>query len=132
MSNSVEITVKGKPFKLGFGLEVFISLGELWGLDTLEEVNLRFVELQTMGSNGMPTPLSVFKTISEIIAAMILANDENTEKITAAEIRGCTMLEFQQFAEQLTAGFVNTLPHPDNELEESVKKTPPKLKKKNL
>ena len=63
MDNTVEIQIKGKTFKLGFGLEVFIKLGEIWGLETLEEVNERFQVLTAFSEDGR-TPLKNMVLIS--------------------------------------------------------------------
>lgn len=128
MSKSIGITVNGKSFKLGFGLEVFMKLGELWGLDTLEEVNEQFQVLASL-EEGKPTPLKVLKIISEVIAVMISVNSENKETITAAEIRSASMMEFQEMAVELTKGFIASMPH--QEIEETEKKAIPKAKKRN-
>lgn len=128
MSKSIGITVNGKPFKLGFGLEVFMKLGELWGLDTLEEVNEQFQVLASL-EEGKPTPLKVLRIISEVISVMISVNTENKETITATEIRSASMMEFQQMAIELTKGFIASMPH--QEIEENEKKAIPKTKKKN-
>lgn len=128
MSKSIGIEINGKTFKLGFGLEVFMSLGELWGLDTLEEVNEQFQFLASL-EEGKPTPLKVLRIISEIISVMISVNSENKETITAAEIRSASMMEFQKMAIELTKGFIASMPH--QEIEETEKKAIPKAKKKN-
>lgn len=128
MAKSVEVIIKGKTFKLGYGLEVFINLGELWGFDTLEEVNEQFQVLSAVG--GGSTPLKNLKVISEIIAAMVQAEPENKEAVTAAEIRNISMGEFQDLAMQLTLGFVANMPQPGQE--DNEKKLKPKAKEKKV
>lgn len=128
MDKSVEVTINGKTFKLGFGLEVFVNLGILWGFETLEEVNEQFQILTTMGGDS-PTPLKNLVIISQIIEAMISGNSENKETITATQIRSIPMMEFQQVAIQLTAGFVASMPQQEPEDIEDGKKSKPKAKK---
>lgn len=109
MSTDVKITLQGKTFKLGYGLEVFVKLGEIWGFDTLEQVNDQFQVLNTMGgANG--TSLKNLKIISEIIEGMISGNPENKETITAAEIRSSNMTEFQNAVMKLSEGFIKNTP----------------------
>lgn len=114
MQNSVEIQVKGKTFKLGYGLEVFIKLGELWGFDTLEEVNERFQVLNQVQESGR-TSLKNMIVMSEIIEGMIKANPENTETITALEIRSLNIQEFEEVFSQFINGFSKAMPQHKNE-----------------
>lgn len=128
MKKSIEVIINGKTFKLGYGMEVFVNLGTIWGFDTLEEVNEQFQILTTMGGDS-PTPLKNIILISQIIEAMISGNPENKEKISAAEIRAVSMMEFQQLAVQLTEGFVSNMPQEEPEDFEDGKKLKPKGKK---
>ncbi|WP_281225365.1 hypothetical protein [Flavobacterium aquiphilum] len=129
MSKTVEIQVNGKTFKLGYGLEVFLSLGELWGLDTLEEVNERFQVLLQFQEGK--TLLSNMKTMSEIVEAMIAGNIDNKEFLTAREIRCLDMGQFEQVMTQLIKGFAQNMPQASTEEkeEDSEKKTKPRGKK---
>ena len=128
MQNSVEIQVKGKTFKLGFGLEVFIKLGELWGFDTLEEVNERFQVLNQVQESGR-TSLKNMVIMSEIIEGMIKANPENTETITALEVRSLGIQEFEEVFSQFIVGFSKTMPQHKNEDPEKKPNTRNKSKK---
>lgn len=126
MSTDVIITLQGKTFKLSYGVEVFIRLGEIWGFDTLEEVNDQFQVLTTMGG-AKGTSLSNIRIVSEIIEGMITGNPENENTITAAQIRSCDMGEFQMAVMKLTEGFVKNMP-PASE-SDSEKKTPTRKRK---
>lgn len=131
MDNTVEIQIKGKTFKLGFGLEVFIKLGEIWGLETLEEVNERFQVLTAFSEDGR-TPLKNMVLISEVLEGMVLANPENQETIKASEIRSLPMNEFQDVMTKLITGFVKNSPQPELEEQETEKKPKPRAKSKSL
>jgi hypothetical protein len=130
MSNAVEITLNGKTFKLGYGMEVFLQLGELWGFDTLEQVNERFQVITKMGGKD-GTSLKDLKTIAEILEAMTSAGMDNVEKITAKEILCIPLVEFQDAILQLTNGFVKNMPQgePETEHADSEKKKTPAKKK---
>lgn len=128
MSNAVVVTIKGKTFKLGYGLEVFIKLGELWGFDTLEEVNERFQVLTQVQENGK-TPLKNMVIMSEIVEGMIKANPDNTETITAVEVRSLSMPEFEAVVSQLMFGFAKSMPQPQ---EAETEKKPKTRKSKSL
>lgn len=129
MSNAVVVTIKEKTFKLGYGLEVFIKLGELWELDTLEEVNERFQVLTQVQENGK-TPLKNMVIMSEIVEGMIKANPDNTETITAVEVRSLSMPEFEAVVSQLMFGFARTMPQaPEDDTE---KKPNTRKKSKSL
>lgn len=123
---AIEIKINGKTFKLGFGLEVFLKLGEIWSLDTLEEVNANFQVLTEVTESGS-VPLKNIRIISEIIEGVIAANDENTELITAAEIRKLSLDEFQNVVINLVNGLVANSPQPAEE--ETVKKQSVPVKK---
>ncbi len=130
-----EIKLKGKTFKLSNGLEVFMALGELWGLETLEEVNERFMSLSQLGLNESGTPLKIFKTMSEVLSVMIDVHEDNVEKISAAEIRRCSMEEFQYLAMEITSCINDSMPKDNSdelEILEPEKKISPKSKKKSL
>ena len=131
MNNAVEIQINGKTFKLGFGLEVFIKLGEIWDLETLEEVNERFQVLTTFSKAGR-TPLKNMVLISEVLEGMILANPENKEAIKAIEIRSLPMNEFQDVMTKLITGFVKSMPQPEQEEIETEKKPKARGKSKSL
>jgi hypothetical protein len=111
---SLTIKINKKTFKLGFGLEVFLKLGEIWNLETLEEVNEKFQVLTVVNNDGK-TPLKNIKTISEIIEGVIAANDENTEIITASEIRKLPLDQFQEVVINLVQGLVKNSPQPTKE-----------------
>ncbi|WP_202703155.1 hypothetical protein [Flavobacterium sp. UGB4466] len=128
MSNIVEIKLNGKTFKLGYGMEVFLQLGELWGFDTLEQVNEQFQILQNMGgANG--TSLKNMKIVSEILEAMISGSPENGERIKAIDIRQLPLVEFQNAIVELTNGFVKNMPQQEPE-EISFEKKPKTRKRK--
>lgn len=125
MSKAVEIQVNNKTFKLGYGLEVFMTLGELWGLTTLEQVNEKFQKLLNFGEGQ--TNFADLKMITEIVEAMVASHPDNQEAITAKEIRCLSMAEFQTVMSQLIAGFVQNMPQPDPD--ETEKKLKPRAKK---
>jgi hypothetical protein len=106
---SVEVQIKGKTFKLGFGLEVFVQLGIIWNIDTLDEVNAKFVEFVTIDPTKSLS-LSVIVKLSEIIEAVIAANPENTEKVTAVEIRSLQMNEFEALLSSFMNAFSESIP----------------------
>jgi len=128
MSRAVEIQVNEKTFKLGYGLEVFMNLGELWNLDTLEEVNERFQILLNFEEGK--TSLKDLKTMSEIVEAMIAGHADNTEFLTAREIRTLDMAQFQAVMTQLINGFAASMPQAEND--EAEKKSKPRAKSTNL
>lgn len=129
MGKTVEIEVNKKTFKLGYGLEVFMTLGELWGFDTLEEVNEKFQVLINFEEGK--TSLSNMKTMSEIVEAMVASHPDNKEFITAREIRCLSMPEFEKVMQQLTQGFVQNMPQPEA-TDETEKKPKPRAKKQSL
>jgi len=131
MSNAVEIQIDGKTFKLGFGLEVFIKLGEIWNLETLEEVNERF-QIFTTFTEGKGLPLKKIVEVSEVIEGMILAYPDNTDTIKASDIRSMPMNEFQDVMIKLISGFVKNSPQPEFEEQELEKKPKAREKNKNL
>jgi hypothetical protein len=106
---SVEVQIKGKTFKLGFGLEVFVQLGIIWNIDTLDEVNAKFVEFVTIDPTKSLS-LSAIVKLSEIIEAVIAANPENTEKVTAVEIRSLKMNEFEALLSSFMNAFSESMP----------------------
>jgi hypothetical protein len=108
MQKSVEIQVNEKTFKLGFGLEVFMNLGEIWGFDTLEEVNERF-QVLTQFVPGK-TSLSNMKVMSEIVEAMVSGNSDNVEFVSAREIRCLDIQQFQNVIINLVNGFSQNMP----------------------
>ncbi|WP_295093784.1 hypothetical protein [uncultured Flavobacterium sp.] len=126
-----EITLKGKTFKLSNGIEVFMTLGELWKLDTLEEVNEQFQMLAQLSPAMNATPLKVFKVISEVLSVMISVHEDNKETLTPVQIRGCSMEEFQHIVAELTNCINSSMPHGDQSETEEGKKTLPKSKNKN-
>ena len=129
MNSTIEVVIKEKTFKLGYGLEVFIKLGELWGLDTLEEVNERFQVLIQVQENGK-TPLKNMVIMSEIVEGMIKANSDNTETITAIEVRSLSMPEFEAVVSQLMFGFAKTMPQASED--DTEKKPSTRKKSKSL
>lgn len=132
MSKAVEIKVNGKTFMLGYGMEVFMTLGELWGFDTLEEVNERFQVLLNFEEGK--TSLSNMRMISEIVEAMIAGHPDNKEFLTAREIRCLDMAQFQEVMIQLVGGFVQTTPKssvPENS-DETEKKSKTQRKSQSL
>lgn len=106
---AIEVVIKDKTFKLGFGLEVFLKLGEAWGLDTLDEVNAKFVEFANLDPT-QPLKLSSIKSLSEIIEATIAANADNAEKITAVEIRSLSLPDFEKLLTEFFTAFSQSLP----------------------
>jgi len=128
MGRSVEIQVNGKTFKLGYGLEVFLNLGELWGLETLEEVNEQFQILLKFEEGK--TQLKNMKTMSEIVEAMISGHPDNQEFLTAREIRTLDLAQFEAVMTQLIKGFSQNMPHQPAE-DETEKKPKPREKSKN-
>ena len=106
---AVEVQIKNKTFKLGFGLEVFVQLGIIWNIDTLDEVNAKFVEFVTIDPNKALS-LSAIVKLSEIIEAVISANPDNTEKVTAIEIRSMQMNEFEALLTSFMKAFENSMP----------------------
>jgi hypothetical protein len=131
MDNTFEIQIKGKTFKLGFGLEVFIKLGELWDLDALEDVNERFQVLGNISKDGK-TSLKTLVVLSELIEGMVSANPENTETIKAIEVRSLPINELLEIITQLMRGYAKSLPKPDLEEQEAEKKPNPRGKNKSL
>lgn len=129
MSKAVEIQVNGKTFKLGYGLEVFMNLGELWGFDTLEEVNERFQVL--LNPVDGKTSLSNMKTMSEIVEAMVAAHLDNKEVLTAREIRSVDLVQFESIMTQLINGFMASMPQPEAP-DETEKKSKARAKKQSL
>jgi hypothetical protein len=121
MAKSIEIKVNGKTFKLGFGLEVFMNLGEIWGFDTLEEVNERF-QVLTQFEPGK-TSLSNMKVMSEIVEAMVSGHVDNKEFVTAREIRCLDIKQFEQVIINLVNGFSQNMPQArEDDADETEKK----------
>lgn len=128
MDKSFEIQVNEKTFKLGFGLEVFVSLSELWNLETLEEVNDR-IQVLTQFEAGK-TSLKNLKIISEVMEALVNAHMDNQETLTAREIRCLDMVDFQKVLTTMIDGFVKTMPQPqETDDDESEKKEKAQVKK---
>lgn len=103
MVTNVEIQILGKSFKLDFSLEVFLKLGEIWGVDTLEEVNEKFQVFNEIGEGGK-TPLSRFVLLSEIVSTVLTVNNE--EGITPLEIRSLKIHDFEKLMVDFMTAFV--------------------------
>jgi hypothetical protein len=131
MDAKVEIQILGKSFKLDFSLEVFLKLGEIWGVDTLEEVNQKFQVFNEIGEGGK-TPLSRFVLLSEIVSAVLAVNNE--EGITPLEIRSLKIHDFEKLMVDFMAAFIKNQT-PQEQVEEGKKHVAMRNKvmaKKNL
>ena len=111
--------IKQKTFNLGFGMEVFMSLGEIWGLNTFDEVLTKFQMLLMESTEKMP--LQNIKAFSEIIEAVIIAG-ENEETISAKEIRALSFQEFLSCVQTFSTELVKSMPKQEEEPEPSTKK----------
>ena len=100
-------------------MEVFMSLGEIWGLDAFDEVLNKFQMLLMESTEKMP--LKNIKAFSEIIEAVIIAGD-NAEVITAKEIRSLSFNEFLTCVQTFSAELVKSMPKQEVVNDETKKK----------
>ena len=65
MKTTITINEQKKDFHFSFGMKVFIKLGRLWGLKTLQEVIDRCGRMADLSDN---IPLEVMETLADMIA----------------------------------------------------------------
>lgn len=122
MEAQIIINKQKQDFHFSFGMKVFIKLGKLWGLNTLQEVIDRCGRLADLSDN---IPLEAMETMADMIA--ISGNLHEDEAYQVMEI---FLFEKQDLLKTFFDEFAASFPQPKEDVnpesrgkQKAVKKT---------
>jgi hypothetical protein len=108
MKTTIIINKQKKDFHFLFGMKVFIKLGKLWGLNTLQEVIDRCGRLADLSEN---IPLEAMETMADMIAI-----SGNLHEDEAYQVMELFLFEKQDLLKTFFDEFAASFPTPKEDV----------------
>lgn len=101
-----ELNIKGETFRLDFSLLAFLTLGQTWGLKTIDEV---IGKIALLDNDNNSLSLDALKMFDEIVVSFVNSAEDNPRELKPNEVLRMPVFETMTLLKSFSVLIANSL-----------------------